>query len=393
MTAQLAIYSLPDKLLIAIAAAGQEGRVADLRPGTSKTEWALSHVSCRGSDTIVGVSALWTLVESNLDASESVEILNLYLERSRSCNISAIFHRSTVLEYNLLRERLSQAIIPHVNRIWSLKIVLNTQWEAEYLEFVNDYTNHEYEWSTIEMFSCGAPRLGFLKMDRFLREPHDSGDPSNNSLLVVLTAQCPLLVYLHLDMIWFPNVMIPNICWSYLIDLFNTPDLTEFIIDGAHGDQIFVLLNSQSLPRPSFPALTSFFINTKSCFCETDPALSHAHLPFLHTISFPALVLFPALSSLTLVRQCFTRNLVKYILGPTSQPWSQLKTLTLCPKEDTSDSVCDALKDAIASKRQHGQCLPKLRLSAALFSLEDWQVGGVDVEIFDLVHLLNSGLL
>jgi hypothetical protein len=211
--------------------------------------------------------------------------------------------------------------------------------------------------------------------------------------------QCPLLVHLHLDISWIftparqfhiPTLKFLHILVSdsedefYLldmVDLFDTPALTEFIIDGTHGDQIFVLFNSPSLPHSSFSALTSFsFINRYSCSCESD-----GHHDFSDTMSSPPL--FPALSSLTLVHQCFTSDFVKYFLGPSSRPWPGLKTVTLCPKKDDYDDVWDALEDAVDSKRQSGQPLPKLRLFRALSTLEAWQENawqgnGADVEVF-----------
>jgi hypothetical protein len=72
-------------------------------------------------------------------------------------------------------------------------------------------------------------------------------------------------------------------------------------------------------------------------------------------IGYPLLehnIISPALSSLTLGNQCFIREFVDDILGPSSQPWPQLQTITLCPKEDTFDAVRDALEDAVNSKRQ-----------------------------------------
>ncbi|KAJ6588434.1 hypothetical protein B0H19DRAFT_1099295, partial [Mycena capillaripes] len=129
--AALTISDLPNELLLAIAAAGQEGRGvpdADSQPMVSKTEWTLSHLSRRFRDVIIGVPALWTLVEANLNAEGSVEILKLYLERSRACNIWATLRRPSVPvpdNHELIEKRISQ-ILPHVHRMWRLRIVLRT---------------------------------------------------------------------------------------------------------------------------------------------------------------------------------------------------------------------------------------------------------------------------
>jgi hypothetical protein len=263
---------------------------------------------------------------------------------------------------------------------------------------------------TIEMFSSGAPRLNFLKMNGFKLDAqaanqwmaslthleilggYYSDDWINNGFLVAIATQCSLLVHLHLNLRYIPltsvhrfdlpaleflRIVILNgedeAYLLSLVDLFEvTPVLTEFIIDNTHGDQIFSLFNATSFPHSSFPALTSLsFINRNSCICESDILLSS-------TISSPPLALFPALSSLTVGNQCFTREFINNILGPSSQPWSQLKTLTLCPKEDTFDAVRDALEDAVDSKRQRGQSLPELRLFRAL---EDLQGNRAEPEI------------
>jgi hypothetical protein len=238
-----------------------------------------------------------------------------------------------------------------------------------------------------------ADSLSHLELSRAC---FPSTEADRNSHLVAVTAQCPLLVHLHLDLSWMytpgrrfhiPSLNFLHISVSdtedefYLrgiIDLFDTPALTEFIIDGTHGDQICVLFNLTSLPHSSFPALTSFsFVKRGSCWCDSEPISD--------TISSPPLHLFPALSSLTLINQCSTPKLVQNILGPASQPWPLLKTVALWPRQDDLEALRDVLRDAVQSKRERGQALPKFRLSPKLLSQEDWQGMGVDVEILYLV--------
>jgi hypothetical protein len=233
--------------------------------------------------------------------------------------------------------------------------------------------------------------------------PHSVGD--RNSYLVAITAQCPLLVHLHLDLSWMsmpsgrqfhiPSLKVLHISVyqtrgdsSYLlrtIDLFDTPALTEFIINGAHRDQIFVLFNSTSLPHSSFPALTSLsFVHRGSCGC--DQVILHSE-----TISAPPLQLFPALSSLTLINQCYTVDIVHDILGPASQPWPLLQTVALQPNKDNLKGLRATLRDAVYSKRQGGLALPKFRLSPKLLSSEDWKEMGADVELFgDAADVLDG---
>jgi len=302
-----------------------------------------------------------------------------------------------------------------------LRIVLKSLWEGEvlhpfrgvaapqlqFLEVVND--SYDPYFTTVKLFSSGAPRLSFLKMDGVKLQLPAAGwtaslthlelryQASSNEVVATIS-QCPLLVHLHLDMsgistnairFHIPTLKSLHISISDsqndlhllgILNLFDTPALTECVADGTHGDQISLLLNSTSLPHASFPALTSFsFTQQGSCTCEADLPFSRVSPPF---------ALFPALSSLTLINQCFTHNLVEDMLGPASQPRPLLQTLTLCPMEDAVDGVCAVLKDAVHSKR--GQPLPKFRLSRALASREDWQGSGVDTEIFDPADVLRS---
>ncbi|KAF7350434.1 hypothetical protein MVEN_01348600 [Mycena venus] len=427
-----AIYSLPNELLIAIAVAGQEGD-GNLQ-WTFKPEWTLSHVSRRFRDVIVGASALWAHIDTDLDLVGSFEILKLYLERSQAYYISVTLRSSldmwkTPHEDSTIVQRLYE-IVPHLYHIVKLKIILETLGEAEVLsgpfrDVVAPHLQHLEiivadvdDWKpTVEMFSPGAPRLRSLRIDGVqlqlptaqwtaslthlnLRRTQDLNDLADDPYLAI-TAQCPLLAHLQLDMTWMSagaeQIYIPTLKSLYIsisdsednihllgiLDIFDTPALTEFMVEGTHGDQISTLFNSASLPRSSFPALTSIsFVQRGTCACEFD-------LPFsLDALSSPPLALFPALTSLTLINQCFTHTLVEDILGPASEPWPLLRTVTLCPMKDTVEKVCDALKDAVQSDREHH--IPQLRLSSALLSREDWREIGVDVEVFDPKDVLGN---
>ncbi|KAJ7878661.1 hypothetical protein B0H13DRAFT_2545077 [Mycena leptocephala] len=292
------------------------------------------------------------LVDVSFDADGSKENLKLYMERSGGCLMSATLRGSNqgiAYYYKLLAERFSQ-IVPHMDRIWRLRIVLRMEWGGDvlasfrdvaapnllHLEITNEIQDYDDYWITVEMFSSGVPRLNVLNMNAIKLDVraanqwtaslthlevmggYHSVDWINNDFLAVIATQCLLLVYLHLDL-------------SHI------------------GAPIFSLFNATSFPHSSFPALTSLsFINRDSCTCESD-------IPLSNTISSPPLALFPALSSLTLGNQCFTREFINDILGPSSQPWSQLQTITLCPREDTFEAVRDALEDAVDLKRQRGQ--------------------------------------
>ncbi|KAJ7614629.1 hypothetical protein DFH06DRAFT_1484174 [Mycena polygramma] len=437
------IFSLPNELLVDIAAAGQEHRFGPvdsrLRSMASKPEWTISHVSRHLRDVVIGAPSLWTLVEASSHTAGSTKILKLYLERSCAGTLSLMLHvgykfqkmvapSDSIQNYALVKKQLSE-LDSHLTRTWRLRIVL---WSRLLLPTLRDISARNLQHFEVvikdrsdvtetelpaEIFSAGPPmKLKFLKISGLklplpvpqwtasLTHLELCGGPSRLSNLgtisAALTAQCPLLVHLHLDKLYTSSVTrlhVPSLKFLrisaadyedefYLLDkmgLFDTPALTEFIVDGAHGDQIFVLFNETSFPHTSFPALTSFsLVHSGSCTCETN-------VPLGNSISSPPLALFPALSSLTLINQCFTPKLVEDLLGPASHPWPQLQTVTLRPKGGNVDDVCSALRDAADAKRQRGQTLPKLRLSSELLSLEDWRERGVDVEKFDPNEVLD----
>ncbi|KAJ6588270.1 hypothetical protein B0H19DRAFT_1366926 [Mycena capillaripes] len=313
-TPALTISSLPDELLEAIAAAGQEGRLPDFQ-GAFKSEWTLSHISRRFREVIVGTPALWTLIEATLEKKGSVEILKLYLARSGSHNICAALRlpsHADIYGVLVMEERL-RLIVPHIHRIWRLSVMLKAQRRTPNSRF-----------------------------------------------------RIPSLKSLHLAISNGGSIDLPLV-----LDLFDTPAVTEIGIDGAHGKQICVLFNSPAFPHASFTALTTFSFSNNYCAHSTEVMMT-----------FPPLWLFPALSSLSLIKQCFMRYLVDDLLG---QPWPLLKTVTLYPMERDAEAVGNVLLVAIRAKRQRGEPLPKLRLSPSLFSAEAWRDAGADVEILDPV--------
>ncbi|KAJ7837254.1 hypothetical protein B0H14DRAFT_1104933 [Mycena olivaceomarginata] len=418
------ISSLPYELLVAIAVAGQEDRVAEsnweIRATTSKSEWTLSQLSHRFRDVIVGAPALWTLIETDFISEGSVEILKLYLQRSRASKLSVILLEPSEAKDCLLRERVTEIIVPQVNRIQRLKIVWDLDQEMlgpfrdvaaphlEHLEIV--YRSDEFVAAApVAMFWSGASRLTFLKIvcSTLQLSPQPSwmasithlellGDYGPDIYLAAVTAQCPSLTHLHLDVPYAPpdanRFHIPTLKFlhisiqdneradylSYIVALFDAPALAELILNGSHGDQVAFLLCLKSLPRSSFPILTSIsFICRGSCSCEAKVGLPY------HPLSSPP-VLFPALSHLILINQCHAYALIKDILGPVSHPWPLLKTITLGAKNNYNGSfegLGAALEDAVKSKRQRGEPVPEVQLFRVLSSLEDWDENSpVDVE-------------
>ncbi|KAF8190409.1 hypothetical protein K438DRAFT_1763395 [Mycena galopus ATCC 62051] len=425
------IFYLSNELLEVIAAAGQcadfDTECADFHP-----EWTLSHTSSRLRQGVIGAPALWTHVEADLELDGSVQVAKLYLERSRGRKISVNLHYDQCLppgtdaENAPIIARFRQIALPQIHRVWRLSIVLHAEWadlllpplrnvaapSLEHLELSNEvgvYRGGSGRY--VELFLPGAPRLVFVKLVGFL--PYPAVPPwmayvkhlelgQADAYFVPMAKRWSSLVHLYLDMneiremeaqACMPSLKSLHITiqdgrgagfLTSMVDLFDTPALTEFIIDNAHGAQISPLLAATSLPQgSSFPALASLtFINCHGCKCEQYRQLSD-------TISAPP-PLFPALSALTLINQCFTANLVRDILGPHSQPWPLLETVTLCPLESALEAVGVSLRIAVVSKQQRGETLPKLRLAPALAALENWQELGAQMKIFDPADMLDA---
>ncbi|KAJ7982813.1 hypothetical protein DFH06DRAFT_711411 [Mycena polygramma] len=430
---QLTIISLPNEVLVAIAAAGQEGPV-NPATFTGRPEWALSRVSRHFRDVVVNSPELWTSVDVNLDAEGSVEILKLYLQRSRARSISAAIHylpKTTHFLDNAVLNRL-RLVALHIHRVWRLEIAICTVWSEHllgplreiaapnlrYLEISNHLKKNDFVRKPVrgpvDIFSFGAPRLAVLKMSGFTyksRVPRwtaalthlelwnstDYNASVGKSVFVEITTRCLALVHLSLDVsgmshierhrLHLPSLEYLRISISqkenehYLltvVGLFDTPVLTEFIIEGTHGDQIAALFNSTGLSHSPFPALTSLaFVNTP------EPSSCDNRRASQVILSLPRL--FPALHSLSLINQCFTANLVKDLLGPASVP----ETVTLGLK-DTIEHVSDALREAVRLRRRYGQSLPRLRLSSALVTslLPAAGLEELVVEVFDDTDIL-----
>ncbi|KAJ6591036.1 hypothetical protein DFH09DRAFT_191901 [Mycena vulgaris] len=333
------IFSLPNELLVAIAAAGQENRLPLWldRDGAFKSESTLSHVCRHLRAAIIGAPELWTLVEADLDLDGSVENFKLYLERSRASKIWV-----TVREFGLEPDILSEHIallLPHTHRIWRLGIMstvnsINAMLDpfrdvaAPCLEHLEIYRDELLPGPfPLEMFASGQPaHLSILKLDGFtprfpipkwatsithlkLRRGQEVDGLDGKRLFVAMVQQCRSLVHLYLDtnVLHRPEVIgrisIPSLkslhllLWNHgsnhlLVRVFrvlDTPALTDITIDCAHGHDISELFNPMSLPDSSFPALKSLSFNSYGCGREGDPVAIHPPPPRL----FPAVLSHP----------------------------------------------------------------------------------------------------
>ncbi|KAK7062298.1 hypothetical protein R3P38DRAFT_2597335 [Favolaschia claudopus] len=440
----LTILSLPNELLIAIAAAGQEDTRSH-SPTAQKSEWILSRLCRRLRNTVVGAPTLWTNIEGSRDyfntpghrVRRSGEILRLYLHRSIPLNVAVSLRIVAGVDSETLADWIIQ-VAAEINRVESLSVVLasaQNEFTEEFaplrclaapnllhLEIANISTTSRQR-CPLELFSAGAPKLSCVRMYGFFPSPvppwvstlthlkienesrqlfHTSAD--RRIYLSLIRTQPISLVHLHLDISMNFNTLptdyqihIPSLEFfavhvddtegqEYLrdiMDFVDCPALTELVVIGSHGDQFLLVLNMSRFPRVSFPvlrALSLINLDEDGCSCEQD--MPHP----IRTISSHATPLFPALSSLAIINHCFTPQLVKEIMGPEALPWPSLRTLTLCPSENIS-GVRSAVGDAV---RQSPQSIPILRLSPALLFPSDWVEGPLDaIEVVDLEEVVK----
>ncbi|KAJ7721014.1 hypothetical protein B0H16DRAFT_1603506 [Mycena metata] len=434
------IFSLPTELLVTIVAAGHREDFLAFPSQLDgwKPEWVMSRICRRFRDISIAASSLWRLAQVDLISEHSVEIFKLYLARSQGCeiwvNLRELSWDGETIEPPLIAERLSP-IVPHIGRIQRLGILSN--WESmaamlapfrdvqvpclEYLQLHS--THHD---CPVELFCSGAPKLTFLTLSGFT--PHfpipqwtaslthlelwgceDVVDTGGNSFFAAITTHCPSLVHLYINTtarlygphnisvgeIHIPTLKTLHICLSYdfsteamleHIAFFDTPAVTDLTIDYAHGDDVSTLFCPTNLPHPVFPAVTSLSFVGRGCTC--DRGLGSARLNSWR-IPTPPLHIFPALTSLTLINECFMANIVEDLVGPDSQPWPLLQTVTLCPTTAYVQEVYTVIQNTVRSRRQRA-VVPKFRLSPRLYEVgeEYWAENGVDVELFDPTELV-----
>ncbi|KAJ6588279.1 hypothetical protein B0H19DRAFT_202340 [Mycena capillaripes] len=177
----LSLCSLPNELLDAIAAAGQEGCVSEFQDAF-KSKWTLSHVSHRLREVVVGAPTLWTVIRANLGAEGSVEIFKLYVERAGVCELWADIRSFSRAEDHrvLVTERLAQIVL-YVNRMRRLSIVLPPRWGhvllapfryiaapvLQHLEIVQpENFNHDFLRVPFELFFVRGPKADFPQNGR-----------------------------------------------------------------------------------------------------------------------------------------------------------------------------------------------------------------------------------
>jgi hypothetical protein len=111
------IACLPNELLIVI--------FEKLRPlartSSQKRNFPLDlcHVTRRWRSVVVGTSSLWTSIELS---SESTDLLDAHLERSRGCQLEIIYDDVEEGPYNVRTRRNLDQVTPHIERVRQLRI-------------------------------------------------------------------------------------------------------------------------------------------------------------------------------------------------------------------------------------------------------------------------------
>jgi hypothetical protein len=363
---------------------------------------------------------LWTTIEPELTRPSSCKIAELYIERSRECNISVTL-RGVPRKYQDPTDvdpQLLGLMSSHSYRIQRLTIVADeyvldeimapfhhtSAATLEYLELkVVPFYGYE---GPLKMFASGAPLLRSLKLSHF--PPLDSSilpwlgsivalDFTNSHLVPRMMTACPLLQHLTVDSdtckvdpIETPSLTSLKLLFEngeseetdmalaeVLGNFTRTPALTNLTARPVHGDQIPFLFDSTALGRACFPALTSLIFVGSRCPCPNRPAC----IP--KTISSLPLQTFPALSSLSIIDVCYAANIIRDILGATV-PWP-LRTVIIGTEKRLHhvEGLYEVLKGAVSAARQQKREIPTFWLSPSLFRLSYWQENGVDVELFD----------
>ncbi|KAJ7608436.1 hypothetical protein FB45DRAFT_946701 [Roridomyces roridus] len=427
------ILRLPDELLIEIAAANPQNSLTPDHP----SEWVLSHVCRRFRRAVTSVATLWTRVALDLCCDASAEVFRLYLERSSACTIEVILH--AMHDAELESPKGLHYLRPHITRIARLTIVVDCadSHEAldtiltsfrnvvmpslEYLEIKN---SSDREIDILDLSPLETPNITSLKMTyctpSFPPPPwmvpiahlHLSGNTypagGNSDIFRFIITQHPSLVYLYLDVSALTFGLGNGIVSRSLTHLdlefdesdtdglsrelasFDTPNLTHLSLHFAHGDQLAFLFDSiKPASRLAFPAVTSLTLanaDRTQCHCEVDQLFRDEY----KSITAPPLRLFPVMSSLTLIRECFTPRIVSDLLGPGSQPWPQLEILALKPMAADEQNLYATLRDVVRWKQSQQEPLPTFKLSPDLFARDFWAENGVVVELLEEHGMVDS---
>ncbi|KAJ7628320.1 hypothetical protein FB45DRAFT_1003991 [Roridomyces roridus] len=430
---------LPDELVIAITTAGQENHCLpdysdwESRPKRLEAELTLSHICRRFRDTVSGACILWARVEIDFTRQGSIQLSQLYLQRSATCKIWVIMRTGHYVETQSIAH-----LVPHIARISRLYIAFKTYRALRALfrpfqDVATPYLEHlriediggevptpidlpsqiGTQFRSLELKRCALRALPpWTAATTHLKLKSGSCLDSDDEAEIFrsVTTRLPSLTHLYIqlqdDRYTFDSGI--GITLKFLTHLhlefedsdtpallstlarFDTPCLTHFNITGAHGDQIALLFNARQHQRSAgltFPALTSLaFTHPTECNCDG----FESQYARYQSISSPPRQLFPALSSLALINECFTAKLLSDLLGPHSAPWPSLRTVIVHPQEEHTENVYTALQNIVRWKRTRQETLPTFRLSSNLFGREFWEENGVLVELLGADEIIRA---
>ncbi|KAJ7628306.1 hypothetical protein FB45DRAFT_867411 [Roridomyces roridus] len=94
---------------------------------------------------------------------------------------------------------------------------------------------------------------------------------------------------------------------------------------------------------------------------------------------------FPRVTSLALLQQCFTVNILTELFGRDSKPWPLLETVAVWPLDADADLVYEALQEVVHWKRSCSPAgrVPLFVLSPDLYEREFWEENEVKVELLE----------
>ncbi|KAJ7628442.1 hypothetical protein FB45DRAFT_918298 [Roridomyces roridus] len=421
------ILRLPNELIAEIAAARLDEAAQHTKESTIIL---LSHVCQRFRQTLLGTSAFWATFTLDIYEEGSVNISRLFLERSAMREVRLSLE---ALDLDDAEAKSLLHLIPHATRISWLSIayasphtlskVLAPFEGVAFPRLAHVEFSNEGDWNMDErppnLFTLDCPNISSLILSSCSHSPppphwlnnlthlevrensHLGDGDDTDRIFHDIKDQALVLTHLYFEInsSYEPNGGISSTSLTHmhlkfaneeggaLVDglaLCNTPALTHLTLHETHGDQISLLFNGSEYPDHAFPSLTSLvFISQGTDKCKEDSNI------WFTPIASPPLRLFPAISSLTLIGQCFTAKILSGTLGPESAPWPLLRTVTVRPLEGDVDEVYAALQEVVQWKRKRQEPLPAFRLSQNLFARGYWQEAGVDVELLDDREVLD----
>ncbi|KAJ7608435.1 hypothetical protein FB45DRAFT_1011023, partial [Roridomyces roridus] len=411
------ILRIPDELVVEIVDA------ADY-----PAELTVSHVCRSLRQTVVNASTLWTDVVVNVNRDGSVEISKLYIERSAPRQIRLTLNAVSDLQPQSLR-----VLTPNcVDRIVELYIqfqscqAVETIMHAlrgvavpslEYLSIKSACKGYNND-PVVDLSGLDAPSIVSLRLDRcifgrnippWMRTSltdltlidsvalHDTNSwaflfgPSSPPLqsLTSLYLDWSIGVNYYSDRLdrVIHSTSLTHLSLEFYSDHENAvlnaltalhlPALTHLIIHGSHGDNISAICNSGSVSLGvNIPSLTSLTLaNIYACGKDLECSEDREYKPITRR---PLPHIFSSLSTLTLIKQCFTADILRELFGPNSQScFGRLERIEVWPLYVEIDSVYEALQGLV--RNWNSERVPVLVMPPHLCQREGWKEDQVEL--------------